>query len=85
MARRIGFKSVLPNGTLTSLKLGKRELNKEYDAFFVRGATCVSLGAINTFEFFPGKSPKDIFNKISDHVPIAMDCEFQIALKDDSK
>ena len=74
-ARSDKFYPIPSSPVKTTLKSKSRLLANSYDTFFVRNAECKFVGATNTFDFFPKKSVSEVFNTISDHVPIATDSD----------
>ena len=73
-AKANGFLANMAPRTKTSLKMKKREYNKEYDQFFSRGLKCGEGQRIDVYALLPEMSSKEIYDNISDHAPIHMSC-----------
>jgi len=66
----MGFTAALTREQKTSLKMKKALLNKAYDNFFYRKLKLVKASVMNLYEAFPNKTPKEIYDNLSDHCPI---------------
>lgn len=75
-ALQAGFTPVLPHDLKTSLKMKRKEYNKPYDNFFVRGTHCKGVGIIDVYALFAEMDARTIYNNLSDHAPIHMTCDF---------
>jgi hypothetical protein len=74
-ARKRTFQPAL-SGVKTSLQRKKRELSKAYDNFWYRGLKIKESKVTDLHAAFPGRTPADIFNGVSDHCPITGEFEF---------
>jgi hypothetical protein len=64
-------------GLKTSLKMKKRELNKAFDNFWVKGFDVALVEVINPFDKLPDIDGQTIYKDISDHSPIRGVFRFQ--------
>lgn len=74
-ARTAGYSPTLPSGIKTSLKMKTRAMSAEYDNIWVKGMSCGKARVLDTYAALPEIATKTVYNDVSDHAPVIVQCK----------